>query len=96
MSRRFSVVLLSIVVILATLFTAVPSPVLAQDGSGPMFGARPSDTSKAFFTFTMKAGESVDDKVLLINNSTNMTLNLNITQVTGETGLTGGISVKPR
>lgn len=92
MIRRVTLFLLSVVVIMATLFAAVPGPAYAQGQDGPLFGARPSDTSKAFFTFTLKPGQSIDDKVLLVNNSKEMKLNLNILLVTGETGLTGGIS----
>lgn len=92
MSRKVVLFFLSVVLVLATIFSAVPAPAFAQSKDGPLFGARPSDTTKAFFTFTLKPGESIDDKVLLVNNSKEMSLNLNILLVSGETGLTGGIS----
>ena len=83
--RRVSLIVLCVV-----------SFALAQIGAasaqGLKFGLRPDDPKKGYFQYTLVQGATVSDTILAVNNSTNETVSLIVTNVDGYTGLTGGIS----
>lgn len=90
-SRLFGALLTALMLVI-TLFTYSPQRASAQEGMGIYFGVGPKNAGQGYFKFVLKPGESAKDIVLLMNNSEQAKLNLNIVKRTGETGLTGGIT----
>jgi hypothetical protein len=78
--------LLFLIILISNL--TFPSRVLAQNAG---FSIKPENPTISYFTFTINPGESVED-ALIVSNNTKQTVDIIVKAVDGQSGLRGGIS----
>lgn len=77
--------------LLATVVLFLWGAATTVSAQAPTFGMRPQEAGRAYFEYSVAAGEAVED-VLVLNNPNDVPLSLHIAPVRGKTMAAGGIT----